>query len=43
MRRGTKLTRAQKVWLSKNTRLKPENWLVVEDNSKALVLLTQKG
>lgn len=33
----TKLTRAQKIFLS-NKKLKPENWLLVEEKSDALVI-----
>ena len=42
-KRATKLTRAQKIFLSKNTRLKPENWLAIEENSAALVIQHKKS
>ena len=43
MSRATKLTRAQKIFLSKNTRLKPENWLAIEENRAALVIQHKKS
>ena len=42
-RRATKLTRAQKIFLSKNTWLKPENWWLIEENSTALVIQHKKS
>ena len=42
-RRATKLTRAQKIFLSKTTWLKPENWWLIEENSAALVIQHKKS
>ena len=42
-KRATKLTRAQKIFLSKNTWLKPENWWLIEENSAALVIQHKKS
>lgn len=42
-KRVTKLTRAQKIFLSKTTWLKPENWWLIEENSTALVIQHKKS
>lgn len=41
IKRPKKLTRAQKIFLS-SKKLNPENWLLVEENSEALIIYSKK-